>query len=749
MRMKELASRCLILAEATLVVAALLMTAPVGAQEFRSQAPRPWLDSTLPPEIRAALVLDAMTLDEKIGLVHGHVAFPFNGKPKPNDAIGSAGYVEGVPRLRIPALQESDAGLGVANPHNVRPGDVATPFPAGLAMAATFDASLVERAAAMIGAEARAKGFNVLLAGGANLARDPRNGRNFEYVSEDPLLTGMIAGAAIRGIQSNRLISTIKHYALNSQETARTVLSADIDPAAAREADLFAFQVGIEQGDPHAVMCAYNRVNGTHSCENDFLLNEVLKRDWAYPGFVMSDWGAVHSTEKAALAGLDQESGEEMDSQIRFGTALAQAISTGRVPLERLNDMVRRILRAMFASGIVDDPPNPGGFIDLELHAGMAQAVAEHGLVLLRNRNGTLPLSKGLGRIVVIGSHADKGVLSGGGSSQVIPVGGIAVPNVGPAEFPGPLVYDPSPPLKAIETRADGASIEYAEGDDISRAAQMARGADAVIILAHQWMAEMRDAPDLSLPNAQDQLIATIAAANDHTVVVLETGGPVRMPWLPLSAAVIQAWYPGARGGEAIARVLFGEVNPSGRLPITFPADESQLPRPKVQGIGSSNAGDIAERGIALNYFEGAQVGYKWFDINGAEPLYPFGFGLSYTAFAHTGLTATAAGSGITVTLDVKNVGPRQGADVPQFYVRCPEDPAIPIRFVGWSRVLLDPGETRRVTLTIDPRLLAHFDMAANNWEIVGGRCIIEAGSNARDLPLKAEVILAAARRKP
>jgi beta-glucosidase len=235
MKMKELNSRCFILAEATLVVAALLTTAQVGAKDLRSQVPRPWLDSTLPSEIRAALVLDAMTLDEKISLVHGHVAFPFNGKPKPNNAIGSAGYVEGVPRLGIPALQESDAGLGVANPHNVRPGDVATPFPSGLAMAATFDATLVERAAAMIGAEARAKGFNVLLAGGANLARDPRNGRNFEYVSEDPLLTGMIAGAAIRGIQSNRLISTIKHYALNSQETARTVLSANIDPAAARE----------------------------------------------------------------------------------------------------------------------------------------------------------------------------------------------------------------------------------------------------------------------------------------------------------------------------------------------------------------------------------------------------------------------------------------------------------------------------------------------------------------------------------
>ena len=492
-------------------------------------------------------------------------------------------------------------------------------------------------------------------------------------------------------------------------------------------------------------MCAYNRVNGTYSCENDFLLNQVLKRDWAYPGFVMSDWGAVHSTEKAATSGLDQESGEEMDSQVRFGTALKEAVETARISPEQLDGMVRRILRAMFASGIIDDPPKPGGFIDYKLHAERAQAVAEQGLVLLRNRDSALPLSKGLRRIVVIGSHADQGVLSGGGSSQVIPLGGIAVPNLGPAVFPGPLVYDPSSPLKAIESEARGAQIDYTEGDDIVRSVQMARGADAAIIFAHQWMAEMRDAPDLSLPHDQDRLIEAVAAINKNTVVVLETGGPVRMPWLSRTSAVIEAWYPGGRGGEAIARVLFGEANPSGRLPITFPMDESQLPQreiPELDHSGNANRRAVDERGIELNYFEGAQIGYKWFDKNGTLPLFPFGFGLSYTAFAYTGLTATASRSSISVMLDVKNVGPRQGAAIPQFYIRCPSDPAIPIRLVGWSRVVLEPGETRRVALMIDPRLLAHFDTAANNWAIVPGRCSIEAGSNARDLPLKVEVIV-------
>jgi beta-glucosidase len=746
-------------AEVALVLAAVLAaTQPAGAQSPQPDPPRPWLDSALPADVRADMALQAMTLDEKINVVHGHVAFPFRDKPKPDGAIGSAGYVAGIARLGIPALQESDAGLGVANPGNVRPGDEATPLPSGLALAATFDAALAERAGAMIGAEARAKGFNVLLGPGVNLTREPRNGRNFEYAGEDPLLAGVIAGAATRGIQRSRIIATMKHYALNAQETDRYALSANLDTAAARESDLLAFEIAIAQGRPHAVMCAYNRVNGDYSCENDFLLNQVLKRDWAWPGFVMSDWGAVHSTEKAALAGLDQQSGEEMDSQVFFGPPIKEAVETGRVPLERLNDMVWRILRSMFASGIVDDPPKPGGFINYGANAAIAQTAAEQGLVLLHNRNDALPLARGLQRIVVIGSHADRGVLSGGGSSQVIPIGGVAVPGLGPRDFPGPLVYDPSSPVKAIEETAGGAHVEYDGGGDIPHAVEMAKGADAVIIFAHQWMAEMFDAPDLSLPEDQDRLITAVAAANPRTVLVLETGGPVRMPWLQLTAAVIEAWYPGARGGEAIARALFGEVNPSGRLPMTLPVDESQLPRAKIKLVGtaekaSSNSEtgnkETDERTIEVNYFEGAQVGYKWFDRNGLRPLFPFGFGLSYTTFAYANITAAAVESTITVSVDVKNTGLRGGADIPQFYVRRPDDPGFPIRLVGWSKVSLEPGETRRVTLTVDPRLLGRFDTAAGDWEIAPGRYMVEAGANAGALLLKTEAVLAAARFRP
>jgi beta-glucosidase len=527
-------------------------------------------------------------------------------------------------------------------------------------------------------------------------------------------------------------------------------LNADIDPGAARESDLLAFQIAIERGHPHSVMCAYNRLNGTYSCENEFLLNEVLKRDWHYLGYVMSDWGAVHSTEKAALSGLDQESGEEMDAQVYFGSALKEAVEKGNVPLERLNDMVRRLLRSMFASGIVDDPPKPGGFIDYGLHAETAQTVAEQGLVLLRNRTGALPLVKGLQRIVVIGSHADKGVLSGGGSSQVIPVGGIAVPNLGPRDFPGPLVYAPSSPVKAIEAEAGGARVEYIDGDNIARAVEVAKGADAVIIFAHQWTTEMYDVMDLTLPHDQDRLITAVSATNQNTVVVLETGGPARMPRLSLTAAVIEAWYPGARGGEAVARALFGGVNPSGRLPITFPADESLLPRRKkainVDAAGSNAQKTADEQKVEVSYFEGADVGYKWFDKKGTRPLFPFGFGLSYTVFDYIGLIATNLGSSVTVSLEVKNIGAYRGAAVPQFYVRRPDDFTFPIRLVGWDRVLLDPGEARRVTATIDLRLLARFDVVAGDWVIAPGRYTVEAGANAGDLSLKTELTLPAFR---
>jgi beta-glucosidase len=334
----------------------------------------------LKPDVRAEQTLKQMTLDERFDLIRGVMPFLLPAAEKPRGVIFGAGYVKGVPRLGVPALIESDASLGVANIASVmRRGDVATALPSGAAMAATWDPALVERAGAAIGAEARAKGFNVLLAGGMNLVREPRNGRNFEYLGEDPLLAGTLGGHAIRGVQSARIISTIKHYALNAQETGRTVLSANLDEAALRESDLLAFEIGIEIGQPGAVMCAYNQINGVYACENSFLLNDVLRRDWGYQGFVMSDWGAVHSP--SIRAGLDQESGTQASNTPYFGALLRAELAAGRVSEADIDRAVRRILRTMYASGVADDPVKMGQPIDYAAHGQVAQAVAEAGIV--------------------------------------------------------------------------------------------------------------------------------------------------------------------------------------------------------------------------------------------------------------------------------------------------------------------------------------------------------------------------------
>jgi beta-glucosidase len=454
-----------------------------------------------------------------------------------------------------------------------------TSLPSGLMTASSWDPKVAYAGGAMIGSEARDSGFNVMLAGGVNLMRDPRNGRNFEYAGEDPLLAGVMVGNAIKGIESNHVISTLKHFAINDQETGRNELDARIDKAALRMSDLLAMELAFEQSDAGSVMCAYNRINGPYACENSYLLNDVLKRDWGFKGFVMSDWGATHSTVAAANNGLDQQSGHEFDKSPYFGGALMEAVKTGAVPQARLDDMVTRIVRTMFAKGLVDNPLKANASIDFAKNGAVSCATAEEGMVLLKNEGRALPLAKDVRTIAVIGGHADAGVLSGGGSSQVYPVGGLAVKGLKPETWPGPVVYHPSSPLRAIQAQAPNAKVVFDDGTDPARAARVAAQADVAVVFATQWIGEANDAASLALPDGQDGLISSVAGANKRTVVVLENGGPVAMPWLAQVPAVLEAWYPGTSGGEAIANVLFGAVNPSGHLPATFPASEQQLPR--------------------------------------------------------------------------------------------------------------------------------------------------------------------------
>lgn len=701
------------------------------------------------PDRRAAAVEARLTDSERFQLLHGIMALP----PGPNDQWSlppglkiTAGYVQGVARLGIPDLMETDASLGVVNPLQLRPDDVATALPSGLAIASTFDADLAYLGGATIGAEARAKGFNVMLAGGVNLARDPRNGRNFEYLGEDPLLAGTLDGSAIAGIQSQGVVSTMKHFALNDQETLRATIDARIDRSALRESDLLAFELALARGRPGSVMCAYNRVNGEYSCGNEWLLNRVLKGDWGYPGWVMSDWGAVHDASDFSK-GLDQESGSQLDSKVWFDAPLRAELTAGRITKAQLSAAVRRILRSLYAVG-ADRAPEEGP-IDYGAHAKVAQRLAEEGIVLLKNR-GALPLPKDAHSILIVGGHADVGVLSGGGSSQVTPYGGksVVIPVGAPGEI-GAIVralYMPSPPLAALQAALPQATVEFQSGYDVATAAAAAARVDAVVVFATQWQNEGYDHASMDLPEGQDALIEALAGVNRKLIVVLETGNPVKMPWIDGVDAVLEAWYPGERGGSAIADVLTGAANPSGRLPMSFPVNESQLPRPAVPGLGLPQGSPAT-----VDYAEGSDVGYRWYAKRRSTPLFPFGFGLSYTTFDVSGLRVSVkpgAQWGLTARFAVKNTGQRAGTAVPQVYLVSRS--GVPtLRLAGFMRVPLGPGESRNAEVTIDPHLLGRWDEERNGWRIDAGRYGFALGTSAADLGERSTAVLAAARIRP
>lgn len=711
-----------------------LIHSAAGAAPLQSQ-------SKQSPDARAAAVEQQMTEDERFQLLHSIMPFNIPGLPK-IDVEGltpTAGYIRGIPRLGIPDLYETDASLGVTNPLQLRKGDVSTALPASILTAATFSRELAHAGGVVIGRETRAKGFNVLLAGGVNLTREPRNGRNFEYLGEDPLLAGTLAGAAIDGIQSQKVVSTVKHYVLNSQETLRSTIDARISEAALRMSDLLAFEIAIEKGKPGAVMCAYNQINGDYACGNDFLLNKVLKQDWGYKGWVMSDWGAVHNVDYF-MKGLDQQSGAQLDKQIWFDGPLKTLVKAGKVPPSRVSDAVRRVLRSLYATGA--DIAVPRGDADMDAHAAEARKVAEAGIVLLKNEGDILPLMQSARRVAVIGGHADRGVLSGAGSSQVTPKGDVTIIPVGGTGAMASwarMLFMPSSPVDALRKALPDTSVNYDSGYVLDSAAALAANADVAIVFATQWSSEGFDG-SLALPEGQDELIARVAAANPNTIVVLETGNPVKMPWIDQVKAVVEAWYPGQEGGTAIANVLTGAVNPGGHLPITFPKDESQLPNPELTGFGKPEGS--AE---TITYPEGAKVGYRWYAAKGLKPLFPFGYGLSYTSFAYSDLRLSG-GAAPKVSVTVTNSGKRAGSDVPQLYLTARNGEKIE-RLVGFDRVELRPGESRTVSMTIDPRLLA--DWTGKGWTVQPGTYSFAAGHSATDFVLTGDVKLSGQTLRP
>lgn len=699
------------------------------------------------PDERAKEVEQKMTDDERFSLIISLMgAVPSIGVPRdkriPENVTNmSAGYTPGIPRLGIPALQASDASMGVTNP-GYRPDDKgATAFPASILIGASFNPQLAREGGAAIAREARIRGFNVMLAGGINLARDLRNGRNYEYYSEDPWVSAVLGAEAVNGIQGEGVISTLKHFTLNCNETNRHWLDAIIDPAAHRESDLLAFQIAIERSQPGSIMSGYNKVNGEYVSGNQHLLNEVLKDAWGYKGYVMSDWGAVPEWDYA-LKGLDQESGLQMDVRQwgaeAFTDRLRKAHGEGKLPKERLSDMVRRILRSAYAVGVDRRESTPA--VDMAKHNEIALQTARQGIVLLKNDDGALPLATGRPlKVAVIGGHAQEGVISGTGSGAVLPVGGFA----GLIKIGGPgimgagrnlFLFAPSPLAELKKLRPD-AQFEFDPGYTPAEAALMAKRSDVVIAFGIRVEGEGFDAADLSLPWGQDAVIDAVASANPNTIVVLETGNPVSMPWRDKVKAIVQAWYPGQAGGQAIAEVLAGEVNPSGRLPVTFPENLAQTPRPELPGLGTPWGTPVT-----IRYDEGAEVGYRWYAHKNRKPMYAFGHGLSYTSFRYSDLKVVG-GKTIVATFTVANTGEREGADVPQLYLtEGPDGPRL--RLLGFERVQLKPGESRMVTLSADPRLLARFDGAARQWRIAGGIHRVMLGKSAADEVLSAETTL-------
>jgi beta-glucosidase len=636
--------------------------------------------------------------------------------------------VPGIARLGIPKIDQADSAVGVRMA--AYDGRYATLLPSVIGLASSWDLDAADLYGKVIGRELRAWGTNMSIGGGVDITREPRNGRNFEYAGEDPVLAGNMVGQLAMGVQSQHVMGDIKHYALNDQETGRTTVNVLMDKRTMRETDLLAFEIAIKKAQPAAVMCSYNLVNGDHACESDYLLNEVLKKEWGFKGFVVSDWEATHSTVKAANAGLDME----MPGEDFFGKDLRKAVAGGQVSIARLDDMCHRILRSMFAAGVVDHPM-VRSVVDPFQGREDARHIAEESIVLLKNDAGMLPLKAGARKIVLIGGHADVGVLSGGGSAQVDAPGGDAVTHEPNRGWQKP-VYFPSSPMKAIQRLAAGAEVIFVSGSDKAEAARAAQGADAAIVFATQPMSEGHDPATLSLPDGQDELIASVAAANPHTVVVLETGGPVSMPWVGSVRGVMETWFPGIGGGEAIADLLFGVVNPSGKLSITFAKSEADLPMPAIPGMQRRDGNGDVKGVFDMSYKEGLAFGYRWYEVSGHVPLFAFGHGLSYTTYKYSGLKVDSVGK--TVQFRVTNSGSVGGAEVAQMYVRLPAEAGEPFqRLAGWQRVRLAPGETKTVTLPLDPRYISVFDVASNGWKLVAGEYGVHVGGASDEAGLR------------
>jgi beta-glucosidase len=769
----------------------------------------PWVSSSAPISQRVAQLMGQMALADKITMVEGH------GTTNPY-----VFYTPAIPSLCIPAVGLEDGPAGVADGLTG-----VTQLPAGVALAASWDPSLAQQYGTVIGAEEFGKGASANLGPTVNIDRDPRWGRSFEALSEDPYLNSVLDVPEIDGIQSQNVEDQVKHYDAYNQETYRNAPADNVivSDRALHEIYMPSFYSAVTDANAASVMCAYSYVNGNASCNNSYLETTVLRDQWDFPGFVMSDYGALHSTQ-GAVEGTDQE----QPFNTYYGAALQTAVSNGTIPVSALNTMVQRVLTVMFQYGLFTHPRtgSPGATVTTPAHQSLAAQVAEAGTTLLKNGSGTLPLSNSAS-VAVIGPAASVSpTYAGGGSAYVIPsstvspLAGIqavdsgatyaqglpadtslaAIPaaNLSPAypaagtPFGGSytgtltapetgtyvlgitnscgcytsaylsvngkqLIDNPSTPPVHTYTAAikltkgtqytlsisgDTSQLLWATpsdlAPDLSAAVAAAKKASvAVVVVSDDTESEATDRPSLSLPSAQDELISDVAAVNPHTVVVINAGAPIAMPWLNKVAAVVDAWYPGQTSGTALASVLFGQTDPGGHLPVTFPTSLSQVP--------ASTTAEFPGNGTnAVQYSEGVDVGYRWYNAKDETPLFPFGYGLSYTTFAFSGLRISrpaVTGTGnVRVSAVVTNTGSRSGSDVAQLYVGFPGSSGEPPRELeGFNRVTLAPGQSAPVSFTLTPQQLSWWSDTANGWTESPGSYGVYVGDSSAlaDLPLR------------
>jgi beta-glucosidase len=693
----------------------------------------PWLNRHQSPERRTSELMAHMTLDDKIQQVTG-------SSYSDQTNHGAAGIVSANTRLCIPVLALNDAGAGMGDQQQQ-----VTAFPDGIAQTASWDRRLTVRYGRALGTEAFTKGINVVLAPGVDIARTPLNGRNFEYAGEDPYLAGQTVVGLIRGIQSRHVIATVKHYAVNDQETNRMSASSDVGERAMEEIHLPAFRAAVQQGHVGSVMCSYNRFRGVYACQNPTLLHRYLERQFTFNGWVMSDWFATHSTVQSAKSGLDME----MPTGQYFGSKLKSAVQSGRVPMRVLNAMVHRILFTMFRVGLFDHRPaegNAAAAANASTPASIATAkrVAEEGSVLLKNARRVLPLT-GHGRtIAVIGdaaSPAGAPLASQGYGSGHVPEAGYQSGVISP--------------LDAIRQRAsrNGDTVTYAPSTNRQAAAAAASAADTAVVFVNDVETEGADRPDLVAHSGtcslaagcqydhvdQNALVSAVAAANPHTIVVVQSGGPIVMPWLSKVAGVVENWYPGQVDGSSIAPLLFGDANPSGKLPVTFPKRLADGPlRTKAQYPGVNNKKGVPQ----VRYSEGLLVGYRWYQAKHIAPLFPFGFGLSYTTFRFAGLHVRRAAHGAVVaTARVTNTGHRAGAEVAQAYVHQPARTGEPLRQLeAFQRVYLRPGRSATVRLRLGSMAFSHWDTRAHAFRVARGCFGIGIGDSSARQPLHTNI---------